>query len=193
LEAWYDSETRDGSIRIIIKFDKRQFVFDMLERFNMVDCKPVGSPIAVDALSVCADGTSSLKLPLDGSVPYQSFIGRLVLHASLNTRPDITRVVNHMGRYMASPSQSHWEQAKRVLRYLKGTAESCLVYGGGVSSAELKDWSDLDYASDASERRSRMGYVFMLNGAAVSWKSRSHKTMALSTTEAEYMALTTAI
>ena len=92
---------------------------------------------------------------------------------------------------MSDPSQSHWEQAKRVLRYLKGTAESVLMYGGAPSS-KVVGWSDSDYASDIGERRSRTGYVFMLNGAAVSWKSQRQQTVALSTAEAEYMALTAA-
>jgi hypothetical protein len=92
---------------------------------------------------------------------------------------------------MSDPSQSHWEQAKRVLRYLKGTADSVLMYGGAPSS-KLVGWSDSDYASDIGERRSRTGFVFMLNGAAVSWKSQRQQTVALSTAEAEYMALTAA-
>lgn len=99
--------------------------------------------------------------------------------------------VSHLSRYMSDPSQSHWEQAKRVLRYLKGTAESVLMYGGAPSS-KVVGWSDSDYASDIGERRSRTGYVFMLNGAAVSWKSQRQQTVALSTAEAEYMALTAA-
>jgi len=93
---------------------------------------------------------------------------------------------------MANPSQAHWEQAKRVLRYLKGTSDSALEYGKDAHGAELVGWSDSDYASDSSSRRSRTGYVFMLNGAAVSWKSQRQQTVALSTAEAEYMALTAA-
>jgi sugar phosphate isomerase/epimerase len=96
----------------------------------MVDCKPVGSPMAVDALSNCVE-TSTSRLP-PGLVPYQSLIGRL-LYASIGTRPDITMVVI---RFMSDPSHSHSEQAKRVLRYLKrqqtvalSTAEAeCMVF-----------------------------------------------------------------
>jgi hypothetical protein len=94
-------------------------------------------------------------------------------------------------RHMSDPSQSHSEQAKRVLRYLKGTADSVLMYGG-ASPSKVVGWSDSDYASDIGERCSRKGYLFMLNGAAVSWKSQQQHIVALSTTEAEYMALTAA-
>jgi hypothetical protein len=67
---------------------------------------------------------------------------------------------------MSDPSQSHWEQAKRVLRYLKGTSDSVLMYGGAPSS-NVVGWSDSDYASYIGEQRCRTGYVFMLTGAAV--------------------------
>jgi hypothetical protein len=117
-------------------------------------------------------------------VPYQSLIGSL-LYASVITRPDITMVVSHLSRYVSDPSQSHWEQAKRVLRYLKGTTDSVLMYGGAPSS-KVVGWSNYDHASDIGERRSRTGYVFMLNGAAVNWKSQRQQTVALSIAEAEY-------
>jgi hypothetical protein len=128
----------------------------MLERFNMMDCKSVGSPIAVDALSKCME-TSTSKMP-PGLVSYQSLIGSL-LYASVSTRPDITMSVSHLSRYMPDPSHSHWEeweQAKRVLRYIKGTANSVLMYGGAPSS-KVVGWSDFDYASDIGERRSCTG------------------------------------
>jgi hypothetical protein len=130
----------------------------------MMDCKPMGSPMTIDALSKCVE-TSTSKLP-PGLVPYKSLIGSL-LYASVSTRPDITTVVSQLSRYMSDPSQSHWEQAKRVLRYLKGTADSMLMHGGAPSS-KVVGWSDSDYTSDIGERRSRAVYVFMLNGAAVS-------------------------
>jgi hypothetical protein len=130
----------------------------------MVDCKPVCSPMAVDALSNCVE-TSTSKLP-PGSMPCQSLTASLS-YASVSTRPDITMDVSHLSRYVSDPSQSHWEQTKRLLRYLKGTVDSVLMHGSAPSS-KLTGWSDSDYAIDIGERRSRTGYVFMLNGAIVS-------------------------
>jgi hypothetical protein len=177
---------RDHGNRIVM-IGQQQYVLDIMERFNMVDCKLVGSRMAVDSLSNCVE-TSTLKLP-PGLVTYQSLIGSL-LYASVSTRPDITMAISHLSRYKSNPSQSsHWEQAKRVLRYLNGTTDSVLMYGGAPSS-KVVGWLYSDYASDIGERRSRTGHVFMLNGAAVSWKSQRHQTVALSTAEAEYMALT---
>jgi hypothetical protein len=71
---------------------------------------------------------------------------------------------------MSDPSQSHWEQAKWVLRYLKGTTDLVLMYGGAPSS-KMVEWSDSEYANVIGERRSRTGYVFMISSAAVSMKS----------------------
>jgi hypothetical protein len=148
----------------IIRIGQQQYVLDMLKRFNMMDCKPVGSPMAVDALSNCVERSTS-KLP-PGLVPYQSLIGSL-LYASVSIEPDITVAISHLSRFMSDPSQSHWEQAKRVLPYLKGTVDSVLMYNEAPST-KVVGWSDSHYASDIGERRSRTGYVFMLNGAAVS-------------------------
>jgi hypothetical protein len=91
----------------------------------------MGSPMAVDALSDFVE-TSTSKLPL-GYVPYQILIGSL-LYGSVSTRPNIT-MVSHLSRCMSDPSQPHWEQAKRVLRYIKRTAYSVLIYGGAPSSS----------------------------------------------------------
>jgi hypothetical protein len=121
---------RDRGKRIIM-IGQHQYVLDMLERFNIVDFKTVGSPMAVDALSNCVE-TSTSKLP-PSLMPHQSLIGSL-LYASGSTRPDIAMIVSHLSRYMSDPSHSHWEQAKRVLPDLKGTADSVLMYGGAPSS-----------------------------------------------------------
>jgi hypothetical protein len=188
--SWLLSMTveRDRGNRIS-KIGQQQHVSNMLERFNMVDCKPAGSTMAVDALSNCVE-TSTSKMPPGLMVSYQSLIGSL-LYGSVSTRPDITMVVSILSRYMSNPSKSHWKQAKMVLRYLKGTADSVSMYGGAPSS-KLVGWSDSDYASDIGERRSRTRYVFMLNGATVSLKSRRQQIVAPSTAEAQEMALTTA-
>jgi hypothetical protein len=80
---------------------------DMLECFNIEDCTPVGSPVAVDALSNCVEETPASKLP-PGLVPYQSLIGS-PLHASVSTIPGITMASSHLSMYMSDPSQSYWE------------------------------------------------------------------------------------
>ena len=179
------SVDRDRNAKTI-KLGQQQYVLDMLDRFNMSECNAVSSPMVVGAINdTCKD-----EDVVGNSVPYQSLIGSL-LYASVCTRPDISMAVSHLSRFMSKPSTVHWEQAKRVLRYLKGTADSGLVYGG-ANSIDLVGYSDADHAGDPLERRSRTGYVFLLNGCAVSWKSQRQESVALSTAEAEYMALSAA-
>ena len=131
-----------------------------------------------------------LDLPLDTKVfNYPSLVGKL-LYVSNCTRPDITVSVNHLSRYMSAPTARHWEQAKRILRYLKGTAEFCITFSGDISS-DLLMWQDSSYG-DGDNRRSRTGFVAMVCGGTVAWGSKLQSTVALSTTEAEYMALAAA-
>ena len=90
-----------------------------------------------------------------------------------------------------NPTNQHWTAVKRILRYLNGTKELGLLYNSG----EMKDcvgYSDADWAGDLDDRKSTSGYIFHTGGAAVSWKSKKQSSVALSTAEAEYMALASA-
>ena len=108
------------------------------------------------------------------------------------TRPDLSRVVSKLSQYLAEPKQQHWATAKHILRYLKGTMDQELHYQKCEESLlQLEGYSDADWAADKDDRRSTSGYCFSLteNGPVISWKSRKQPTVALSTCEAEYMAL----
>ena len=91
---------------------------------------------------------------------------------------------------MAQPTAAHWQAGKGVLRYLAGTANYGITFGGTRSGLEA--YTDADYAGDIDTRRSTTGYVFILNGGAISWSSRLQQTVASSTTESEYMAAASA-
>ena len=92
---------------------------------------------------------------------------------------------------MSSPSETHWTGIKRILRYLRGTVNYGLVYDGN-GSADLIGFSDADWAGDIDTRRSTSGYAFQMGKSTVSWCSRKQATVAKSSTEAEYVALSTA-
>jgi hypothetical protein len=113
------------------------------------------------------------------------------MYLSVCTRPDIAQAVGALARYMASPTVTHWQAAKGVLRYISGTANYGINFGGG--NLTLEAYCDADYAGDIDTRRSTTGYVFILSGGAISWSSRLQPTVAASTTEAEYMAAACAI
>ncbi|UYV80029.1 hypothetical protein LAZ67_18001468 [Cordylochernes scorpioides] len=84
-----------------------------------------------------------------------------------------------------NPGQTHWTAIKNVFRYLKATPQLGILY---ASHQELTGYSDSDYARDIDSRKSTTGYIFMLNHGAVSWSSQKQSTVALSTTESEYIA-----
>ena len=123
-------------------------------------------------------------------VPYASAVGS-IMYAMVCTRPDISQAVSVVSRYMDKPGKAHWSAVKWILRYLKGTSKLGLLFSA-QSSCTVIGYSDSDYASDLDRRRSLTGYVFTLSECAVSWKATLQSTVALSTTEAEYMALTEA-
>ena len=83
---------------------------------------------------------------------------------------------------------SHWLATKRILRYLKGTTGFGIFYRKEESSLKLVAFTDSDYAGDLDDRRSTSGYVIMMGYGAVSWSSKKQSVVALSTTEAEYIA-----
>ena len=89
------------------------------------------------------------------------------------------------------PTQRHWTAAKRVLRYLRGTTQHGVIYRK-EDKPELIGFSDADWAGDQNDRRSTSGYIFQVGSGAISWKSKKQDCVALSTAEAEYMALSSA-
>ncbi|PNX69499.1 retrovirus-related Pol polyprotein from transposon TNT 1-94 [Trifolium pratense] len=119
-------------------------------------------------------------------VPYASAVGSL-MYAMVCTRSDISQAVSVVSRFMANPGKTHWEAVKWILRYLKGTIDTCLCFGG--DACHINGFVDSDYAGDLDRRRSTTGYVFQIHGVPVSWRSMLQSTVALSTTEAEYMAV----
>ncbi|XP_058726167.1 secreted RxLR effector protein 161-like [Vicia villosa] len=108
------------------------------------------------------------------------------MYLTTATQPDLSYVSSLLIRYIENPSVKHILVAKRVLRYLKGTADFGILYKkGGVN--ELVAYTDIDYAGDVDDRKSTSGYVFMLSSGAVSWCSKKQPVVSLSTTEAEFI------
>lgn len=175
-----------------IFLDQKRHIADLLAKFNMVDCNPVSTPMDLNQkLSKSMSPQSSTEREEMSKVPYRELVGGL-LYISQGTRPDISFAVNTLSIFNNNPGKAHWIAAKRILRYLKATIDAKLQY----SMEEPSDFSafcDADWASNIDDRRSCSGHVFMSQGGAISWSSRRQPTIALSTTEAEYMALSSTI
>ena len=163
------------------------YIENVLTRFRMEGCKPVSTPLeAGKQFSKTVEGEQLFDRQL-----YQQAIGCLT-YAAMSTRPDISAAVGALSQYMANPSNDHWVGVKRILRYLKGTMDYGLSFSSDGVGDKLFGYSDADWAGDVDTRRSTSGYVFKIGDAAVSWSSRKQVTVARSTTEAEYVALSAA-
>jgi hypothetical protein len=151
---------------------------------GLENCNPRSTPLLVgDKLT--KDGT-----PLTDSYPFCSLTGSL-LYVATCTRPDIAHSVGALSRYMSCPTEQHMQLALNLLRYLSGTTTLGLVYRQTGNPAF--GYTDSDFAGNTDTRRSTSAYLFILGGAAVSWSSRMQRTVASSTTEAEFMGISAAI
>ena len=159
----------------------------VLDKFNMKDCNPVTTPMeAGKHFQKRTDG----EPPFDKQL-YQQAVGCLT-YASTSTRPDISAALGVLSQYMSDPSENHWSGIKRLLRYVKGTLNYGLKFSADDSNL-LQGFTDADWAADLDTRRSTSGYIFRIGDATVSWCSKRQLTVARSTTEAEYVALSFAV
>ena len=177
--------TRNRKERIIT-ISQKNYVDGILDRFGMNKCRPVTTPLESNAKYYKTEEGDEL---FDVRT-YQQVIGSLT-YAAICTRPDIAAAVGVMSQFMSNPNQSHWVGVKRILRYLRGTSGYGLIYRGN-DGYELCGYSDANWAGDVNTRRSTSGFVFQLGTSTISWCSRKQATVAKSSTEAEYVALSTA-
>jgi hypothetical protein len=174
-----------------ISIGQSAYINTLLKRHGMADCNPTLTPMdtaaAADLMAAADDYQASVTLSRD----YQSIIGGLMF-AAICTRPDIAFAVTRLARYCANPTEAHYAAAKRILRYLKGTVNYRITYTGTTErDPQLVGYCDADWAQDKdNKRKSTSGYVFVMCGGAVSWQSKKQSSIALSTTEAELMAIT---
>lgn len=175
-----------------ISIDQTNYINEVLRRFDMQNCNPISTPMDHNQkLSIEMSPRNDVERAEMNNVPYQEAIGS-IMYAAQVTRPDVCFAVNAVSRFMQNPGKAHWIAVKRILRYLKGTANAKLVFSKSGDS-NLIGYCDADWAGDVDKRRSTTGYVYLYHGAAISWNSRKQPTVAISTTEAEYMSLAAAL
>jgi transposase InsO family protein len=178
-----------------VTLDQTQYIHQVLQRFGMMDCKPASTPLPEKETYVPATEEEILAAR---DYPYLSVLGS-VMYAMLGTRPDIAYAVSTLSRYASNPGTKHVRALKHLLRYLKGTQDYGIVYsryGGTLIGCESEPidensifgYTDSDYATDLSTRRSVSGSIFMLAGGPISWSSKLQPSVSQSSTEAEYVA-----
>lgn len=157
----------------------------ILSKFQMQNCKNVSTQMDHN------HNTSIYEESETVSYQYREAIGSL-MYLALVTRPDIAYAVGVLSRFMEEPKIIHVNAVKRIMRYVKSTVNFGIYYEGAQTS-NLVGFSDADYAGDCKTRRSTSGNVFVYNGGVVSWSSERQKSVALSTTESEFIAACNAV
>jgi transposase InsO family protein len=165
-----------------VSVSQEKYSNDILERLGKADCRPMVTPV------LAGEHLTKVSAPEVDVKPYQSAVGAL-MYSMTGTRPDLAFAVGSLGRHSAKPGVEHQHALERTLRYLRGTSDCGLVFQRGTPrGTELLGYVDADWASDVNDRKSTSGFVFMLGGAAISWGSKKQTSVALSSTEAEYIA-----
>lgn len=166
-----------------LAISQRAYIDTIVARFN-----PATTPLQPGgALGKHQSPATPRQFEEMRDVPYREAVGSL-MYAAMGTRPDVTFAVTALSQFMQNPGRAHWDAVKRVLRYLKGTRELWLVYGDTRNG--VKGFSDADWGSTTEHRHSISSYVYTLDGGAISWSAKKQNVVALSSTEAEYIALT---
>ena len=146
----------------------------------MEDCRPMSTPMITNWKNLHGSEGELVDPTL-----YRQLIGSLMY--LVNTQPDLCFAMNTLSQFMVEPRSVHWVAAKHVLRYLAGTVDFGLDYRRS-DGIKLVGCTDSDWAGSVADRKSTSGCCFSLGSATVSWFSRKQKSVALSSTEAEYMA-----
>ncbi|GJS53994.1 retrotransposon protein, putative, ty1-copia subclass [Tanacetum coccineum] len=177
-----------------LKVSQSGYVQKNLNNYRVDNGKSVSVPLEAHFKVSLKDCPSSdWDVERMSKVPYANVVGSL-MYLMVCIRPDIAYAVSIVSRYLANPGKKHWEAVKWILKYLKGAIDVGLVYGRDQGKhVDVDGFVDADYAKYPDKSRSITGYVFMVHGCVVSWKATLQHVVALSTTEAEYMALTEAV
>uniref|UniRef100_A0A5S6Q3I8 Reverse transcriptase Ty1/copia-type domain-containing protein n=1 Tax=Trichuris muris TaxID=70415 RepID=A0A5S6Q3I8_TRIMR len=168
----------DGSILL----HQRNKIEQLLEQYGLMECKPAPTPMETGFLSVNQESP-----PMPDNTKYRQAIGSLLYVATVS-RPDIAAPVGFLCRHVEKPTEADWKAVKRVMRYLAATKYMTLRLSsaGGI---DLQCYVDADWAGDKADRKSTTGFVFQLGKNTVAWSSRKQSVVALSSTEAEYLAV----
>ena len=174
------SRLEDGSVVI----HQEKYTLDVLERFNMLKCKPCSTPADRDIYS--EDTTEEIP---DG--PYRSLLGS-INYLSVCSRPDLSFIVGFLSRFLEHPTKKRWSEGMRVLRYLRQTSNYGLIY----KSTKCKDivyYSDADYASCPVTRKSVSGSLVECDSGPLAWGSQHQRVISLSSSESELIAAVSTI
>ncbi|KAE8678648.1 hypothetical protein F3Y22_tig00111402pilonHSYRG00027 [Hibiscus syriacus] len=186
--------SRDKKLGMLC-LSQKEYLRKVLKRFGINEMsKLVSTPLTPHfKIGASISPKDDAEREYKSKVPYASVVGSL-MYAMVCTRPDISQAVGVVSRYIHDPGKEHWQAVKWIMRYILNTVDVGLVFQQDKQDGQcVVGYCDSDYAGDLDKRRSTNGYVFTSAKAPVSWKSTLQSTVALSTTEAKYMAVTEAV
>lgn len=166
-----------------IFISQKQLILKILKRFNMDNCKVSKIPIQTKIDLKKSTDVNNFK------EPYKELIGSL-MYIMLGSHPDLCFSIGYLSRFQNCFNNEHWGQLKNVLRYLKGTENYGLIYKKtNGRQINVFAFTDSDFAADSNDRKSTTGFVIKINKNTVFWNSKKQSVVALSSSEAEYVSL----
>ena len=193
-----------------IELSQQAYIDQLLKCFNLQDVKLVTTPLS-SGVCLTQDNcpTTNEEKSDMANVLYASLVGAL-MYTTIGTQPDIAFSVGALSRFLSNPGRHHWKEAKHVLTYLKGTSHYTIQYSSSMSppgrvtgyscsvaiklvESPIEGFSDSDWAGCVDTCQSTSGFVWIMNGGAICWRSRLQSIVALSSTEAEYVGVTPAV
>ncbi|GBM26836.1 Copia protein [Araneus ventricosus] len=163
--------------------DQESYILRMLKKYKMLDCNPSSIPIETKATSATFENGNHFN------GPYRELVGSL-LYLAYASRPDILFAVNCLSQLQEHPTDAAWCALKKILRYLKGTAKMKINYKKcNLYDSDLSLYVDADWGSNLNDRKSVSGYLIMFCNNPILWCVNKQKCIALSSTEAEIIAL----
>lgn len=190
--------TRDRKNRRLY-MDQTPYVYEILDEFAMSNCTPSATPM--DAKETWDTREEDLLLETEGINLYQRAIGKL-MYLMLGSRPDIAYAVTKLAQVAAAPTERHWKGVLRIMKYLRSHESVRLVLGSNKmpippslnlpNPARLIGYFDASLMDCTKSRKSTGAYCFFLDGSCISWTSKKQGLVALSSTEAEFIAGTEA-
>jgi hypothetical protein len=199
-EANYCLKMKINRLQDGLKIDQQGYIISLLEQFGMTKHKPLENPsMSLDMTDPNLFNNDELKLNESDHALYRSIIGSLI-YLSNTTRIDITFATNLLARFSHCPTKRHLKAAKQILQYLICTQDAGLIYTrsneyehndcqSSSSSINLTCYCDSDHASDKLSRTSTSGFIIMFNNKPIHWISQRQRSIAQSSTEAEFISM----
>ncbi|GMF59850.1 unnamed protein product [Phytophthora fragariaefolia] len=171
----------------MMSVSQHQYILDLLKKYNIEKSSAVTTPQLAGRELEPETNMSAAEIAAQ-NFDYRGLVGSLQ-YLVRGTGPDIANAVRKLSKSLSCYNKTHWEAARRVLKYLKGTSTYGLLLNGKSKEVTYEVYTDASFACQSKERKSITGYVIQMAGCSISWCSSEQGCVSLSTTEAELIAL----